>query len=278
LSTLQQVQQSSPTEYQQLTQLIATNLQQAAQQSGNSASASQLSNLATDFTNASSTGSLPNISDLANAIGGAADPYGGNSGQQLQESSFSLQISVSESSVNTGGQNTQPISNTPATASSIPSQPILQASAESSFSYQLNLSETSITTGGQNSATNQLSPLDAQQLIALITKSLQSAAQTAQSGGNSAEANLLNQLATDFANVLGNQNQANSGDSYSGAGTNSGSTTPVSASSTSQQQLQESLLAYQLTFSEGSTNGNTTSQEAYSLSGASLSLSAAQYA
>jgi hypothetical protein len=73
LSTLQQLQQSDPTEYQQLTGQIATNLQTTAQTAtadGNTAAANQLNQLATDFTNASQSGQLPNIQDLAQAIGG----------------------------------------------------------------------------------------------------------------------------------------------------------------------------------------------------------------
>jgi len=70
LSTLQQLQQSDPSKYQQVTQQIATNLQSAAQTAqadGNSIAATQLNQLATDFTNASQSGQLPNIQDLAQA-------------------------------------------------------------------------------------------------------------------------------------------------------------------------------------------------------------------
>lgn len=73
MSTLQQLQQSNPTQYQQVTQQIATNLQTAAQTAtseGNTTAASQLNQLATDFTNASQSGQLPSIQDLASAIGG----------------------------------------------------------------------------------------------------------------------------------------------------------------------------------------------------------------
>jgi hypothetical protein len=73
MSTLQQLQQSNPTEYKQVTQQIATNLQSAAQSAtnqGNTNAASQLNQLATDFNSASQTGQLPNIQDLATAIGG----------------------------------------------------------------------------------------------------------------------------------------------------------------------------------------------------------------
>jgi len=73
MSTLQQLQQSNPTEYKQVTQQIATNLQNAAktaQADGNSTQANQLNQLATDFTSASQSGQLPNMQDLAQAIGG----------------------------------------------------------------------------------------------------------------------------------------------------------------------------------------------------------------
>jgi HSP90 family molecular chaperone len=73
LNTLQQLQQTDPTKYQQVTQQIATNLQaaaQTAQSSGNTTAATQLNQLATDFTTASKNGQLPNIQDLAQAMGG----------------------------------------------------------------------------------------------------------------------------------------------------------------------------------------------------------------
>ena len=71
MSTLQQLQQSDPTKYQQVTQQIATNLQNASQTAaanGNSAAATQLSQLSTDFSNASKNGQLPNVQDLAQAV------------------------------------------------------------------------------------------------------------------------------------------------------------------------------------------------------------------
>ena len=73
LSTLQQLQQSNPTEYQQVTNQIATNLQtaaQTAQQEGNTTAANQLNQLSTDFTQASQSNQLPNIADLAQAVSG----------------------------------------------------------------------------------------------------------------------------------------------------------------------------------------------------------------
>jgi len=74
LSTLQQLQQSNPTEYQQVMQQIATNLQSAAKTAtadGNTAAATQLNQLATDFTTASQSGQLPNIQDLSQAVSGS---------------------------------------------------------------------------------------------------------------------------------------------------------------------------------------------------------------
>ena len=73
MSTFQQLQQTNPTQYQQLTQQIATNLQsaaQTAQAAGNTAAANNLNQLAKDFTGASQNGQLPNVQDLAKAIGG----------------------------------------------------------------------------------------------------------------------------------------------------------------------------------------------------------------
>ena len=72
-ATLQQLQQSNPAQYQQVTRQIGTNLQSAArtaQSSGNAGAATQLDQLAADFTNASASGQLPNLQDLAKAVGG----------------------------------------------------------------------------------------------------------------------------------------------------------------------------------------------------------------
>jgi len=79
LSTLQQLQQSNPTEYRQITQQIATNLQSAAKTAtadGNTAAATQLNQLATDFTTASQSGQLPNIQDLSQAVSGGHHHHG----------------------------------------------------------------------------------------------------------------------------------------------------------------------------------------------------------
>ncbi len=95
LSTLQQLQQSDPSKYTQVTQQIATNLQAAAQTattSGNTTAASELNQLATDFTNASQTGEMPNIQDLAEAMAS-----GQNGGGHHHHHHFSSDSSSSSS-------------------------------------------------------------------------------------------------------------------------------------------------------------------------------------
>jgi len=81
VSKLQQLQQSDPTKYQQVTQQIATNLQSAAQTAqadGNTTASSQLNQLSTDFSNASTSGQLPNLQDLAQATTGHHHHGGGH--------------------------------------------------------------------------------------------------------------------------------------------------------------------------------------------------------
>jgi G3E family GTPase len=90
MNTLQQLQQSDPTKYQQVTQQIAANLQaaaQTAQSSGNTTAATQLNQLATDFTNASQSGQLPNVQDMAQAMGGHHHHHHHHSGGSSSSSS-----------------------------------------------------------------------------------------------------------------------------------------------------------------------------------------------
>lgn len=101
MSTLQKLQAASPTEYQQVTQQIATNLQNAAQTAtndGNSGAASQLNQLATDFTSASQSGQLPNIQDLAQAIGGGDHHHGSHHHASLTSSTTSTSSTSSTAS------------------------------------------------------------------------------------------------------------------------------------------------------------------------------------
>lgn len=95
VSTLQQLEQSNPAQYAQVTKQISTNLQnaaQTAQSGGNTTQANELNQLATDFTNASTSGQLPNLQDLAKAIGGH---HHHNSGSQFLSA---LQASATENS------------------------------------------------------------------------------------------------------------------------------------------------------------------------------------
>lgn len=72
-TTLQDLQQQNPTQYQNVTKQIASNLQtaaQTAQTGGNSTLANQLTQLSSDFTNASQNNQLPDFQDLAQALSG----------------------------------------------------------------------------------------------------------------------------------------------------------------------------------------------------------------
>ncbi|HLJ46598.1 MAG TPA: hypothetical protein VKU01_11355 [Bryobacteraceae bacterium] len=79
MNSLSSLQKSDPTKYKEVTQQIATNLEkasQAAQSQGNSTAAKQLSALASDFTDASKSGQLPNLQNLAQAAGGHSRHHG----------------------------------------------------------------------------------------------------------------------------------------------------------------------------------------------------------
>ena len=73
MNELQKLQQTDPAKYAQVTGQIATNLQTAAQTAtaaGNTTQATQLTQLSNDFSSASKSGQLPNVQDLAQAVGG----------------------------------------------------------------------------------------------------------------------------------------------------------------------------------------------------------------
>ncbi len=100
LNTLQQLEQSNPGQYQQVTQQISTNLQsaaQTAQSSGNTTAANQLNQLATDFTNASKSGQLPNVQDLAHAISGHHHHHHGHAASAASSDSSTSGSSTSSS-------------------------------------------------------------------------------------------------------------------------------------------------------------------------------------
>jgi hypothetical protein len=72
MTQLQQLQKSDPARYQQVTQQIAANLEDAAktaQSQGNSAAAAKLNQLASEFSDASKTGQLPGHAEVAKALG-----------------------------------------------------------------------------------------------------------------------------------------------------------------------------------------------------------------
>jgi hypothetical protein len=107
MSTLQQLQQSNPTEYAQVTQQISTNLQSAAQTataSGNTAAASQLNQLATDFSNASTSGQLPNMQDVAKAMSGGGGHHHHHASSSGDSSSSNSSSSSSSSASQTMSQ------------------------------------------------------------------------------------------------------------------------------------------------------------------------------
>ncbi|HUE05395.1 MAG TPA: hypothetical protein VMR62_37965 [Bryobacteraceae bacterium] len=104
MSTLQQLQESNPAEYGQVTGQIATNLQSAAktaQADGNSTQATQLNQLASNFTSASQSGQSPNIQDLAQTLGG-----GGHHHHHFHSSVHSDSDSSTSSDSTTSGSST----------------------------------------------------------------------------------------------------------------------------------------------------------------------------
>jgi hypothetical protein len=90
LTELQQMEQANPGQYSQVSQQISTNLAAAAstaQARGNTKLATQLSTLSKDFSSASQSGQLPNITDLMNTMQTARQ--NGNDGSYPSGSSTS---------------------------------------------------------------------------------------------------------------------------------------------------------------------------------------------
>lgn len=117
LSMLQHLQQSNPAQYQQVTQQIAKNLTTAAAtatKDGNTAEATQLSTLAKDFTTASASGQLPNVQDLATAIGGGhhhhAHASSGDSAASSSANQTLQQLLASFQSGSSQNSSTNPLS------------------------------------------------------------------------------------------------------------------------------------------------------------------------
>ncbi len=98
MNTLQQLQKTDPSEYKQVTQQIATNLQKAAQTAqsqGNTSAASELNQLSSVFGQASQGGQLPGAQSLTQALGGHH-----HHGHHHAESSSDSSSSSSSSSTN----------------------------------------------------------------------------------------------------------------------------------------------------------------------------------
>ncbi len=109
MSTLQQLEQTNPTQYSQVTQQIAANLQtasQTAQANGNTTQAQELSTLSTDFTNASTSNQLPNVSDLAEAMSGHHHHHHDAASSSSSSSSSATGSSGSTSSTNSTSSTT----------------------------------------------------------------------------------------------------------------------------------------------------------------------------
>lgn len=115
LSSLQQLEQSNPSQYQQTTQQISMNLSTASQSatvSGNPAIAGELRELSTDFKNASTSGQLPNVQHLAQAIGsGAPHRYDGGGSAGSSSGSHLIDASMTGSSANSSLNATSIIDN-----------------------------------------------------------------------------------------------------------------------------------------------------------------------
>ena len=104
LTTMQQLQQSDPAKYQKVMSQVATNLQNAAKTAttnGNPTGAAELTKLADDFTSASQNSSLPNIQDLAQAVGRGREHHH-HHGHVHRSSSNSADPSDAASSSSTG--------------------------------------------------------------------------------------------------------------------------------------------------------------------------------
>jgi hypothetical protein len=107
MSTLQQLQQTNPSEYQQITQQISANLltaAQTAQTDGNTTAATQLNQLSTDFSSASKSGQLPSVQDLAQAIGGGHHHHHFHAGGSSDSNSSSSGNSSNSSANQTRSQ------------------------------------------------------------------------------------------------------------------------------------------------------------------------------
>jgi len=142
MSTLQQLQQSDPSKYQDVTSQIATNLQDAAKTAtsdGHTSLANQLNTLATDFTNASQNGTLPNIQDLARAVeGGHHHMHGHHGGPPPGPPPDADSSSTTSSSSSSSSSTTSTAGSTAASATDLLKQLLASFEAPQSQSSALN--------------------------------------------------------------------------------------------------------------------------------------------
>jgi hypothetical protein len=114
MNTLQQLQKSNPSEYQQVTAQIATNLQTAAKTAtadGNAPAAKQLTQLATDFTNASQNAQPLSMQNVAKAMsGGHHHHHGGGGGGSKASSDSDSSNSTSSTGSTSSSSSTSPLS------------------------------------------------------------------------------------------------------------------------------------------------------------------------
>jgi len=153
LSTLQQLQQSNPTQYEQVARQIATNLQtaaQTAQSDGNSAAATQLNQLAADFSKASQSGQLPNIQDLAQALGGHHHHHGHHS-QSASDADSSSSASSTSGSTSSSASSSTPGSTSSSASSSTPAGTSTSSNSSQTLSQFLAALEAN---GSQNDSLN----------------------------------------------------------------------------------------------------------------------------
>ncbi len=100
MNTLQQMQQSNPAEFKQVTAQIASSFETAAKTAaadGNTSAANQLNALATVFTNASTSGQPLNMQSVAKAMGGGGHHHHhhGGGGESSSSSSSSSTAAAS---------------------------------------------------------------------------------------------------------------------------------------------------------------------------------------
>ena len=116
LSSLQDLQQSDPAKYKDVTGQIATNLQDAANLAhslGHTAAEAELTQLSSDFASASQTGQLPNIQDLAQLF---ANTQGSAQGQRAQAQSTQGHHGHHRHDVSSGGGEVPATSTAPSTS------------------------------------------------------------------------------------------------------------------------------------------------------------------